>query len=244
MKITQLACVHVNPPILPGTFQANCILVETDQEKVLIDTGLGLQDVLEPNRYIRRLKPFLGIDFDAGDTVVGHLLSLQIQPESIGHIVLTHLHFDHAGGLTDFPQAAVHVHRREYDAMKRPRKFMERIGYNRANFSHGPDWHFYESATENWLGFEVVKLPFSFPCYLVELHGHTSGHCGVALQKEDGSWLFHVGDAAPAGMKLGNAPDWLVRLILGKNSLRFKTFSEEHPEVEVVTGHGAVGGNI
>ena len=37
-------------------------------------------------------------------------------PADVRHIVLTHIHFDHCGGLPDFPAASVHVHRREYKA--------------------------------------------------------------------------------------------------------------------------------
>lgn len=35
--------------------------------------------------------------------------SLGIAPEQVGHVVLTHLHFDHAGNIGDFPQAEVVV---------------------------------------------------------------------------------------------------------------------------------------
>jgi len=39
----------------------------------------------------------------------------QVDASDVRHIVLTHLGFDHAGGLDDFPAATVHLLRQESD---------------------------------------------------------------------------------------------------------------------------------
>jgi len=64
---------------------------------------------------------------------------LDCAPENIRHIVMTHLHFDPAGGLPDFPHAQVHVHRREVEAMRHPRTWIE-LAYDRSDFAHQPAW--------------------------------------------------------------------------------------------------------
>ena len=43
------------------------------------------------------------------------LARLGVAPDQVAHLVLTHLHWDHAGGAGLFPQAQVHVHQDEWD---------------------------------------------------------------------------------------------------------------------------------
>jgi glyoxylase-like metal-dependent hydrolase (beta-lactamase superfamily II) len=56
------------------------------------------------------------LSFDAHETAVNQIRQLGYQPEDVRDIISTHMHFDHCGGLPDFPWARVHIHRREYEA--------------------------------------------------------------------------------------------------------------------------------
>lgn len=49
--------------------------------------------------------------------------------EDVRHIVLTHLHFDHADGLDDFALATVHMLRRERDSAQAQRTWLDRQRY-------------------------------------------------------------------------------------------------------------------
>jgi len=40
---------------------------------------------------------------------------LGVDPETVGQLVLTHLHYDHIGNVNAFPRAAIHLHRRELE---------------------------------------------------------------------------------------------------------------------------------
>ncbi|WP_366924927.1 MBL fold metallo-hydrolase [Metallumcola ferriviriculae] len=42
------------------------------------------------------------------------LARVGIKPKEITHVVLSHLHFDHAGGIRFFPQARILVQKAEY----------------------------------------------------------------------------------------------------------------------------------
>ncbi|MEW6718272.1 MAG: MBL fold metallo-hydrolase [Chloroflexota bacterium] len=212
-----------------------CLLVDTEQGLVLIDTGLGLHDYSNPTRMVRFLSLDFGIHNDPENTAVRQLTRLGHPPETVRHIVLTHLHFDHAGGLPDFPHAQVHVHRREYEALRNPRALIE-LAYDPLDFAHGPSWVLYDEPNADWLTFEAIRLPFSPAMYLVPLFGHTRGHCGVAIQDEDG-WLFQCADALPANAQFDVTPQWMNRLVLGPHIPQLQAWASFHPEVRLLAGH-------
>jgi glyoxylase-like metal-dependent hydrolase (beta-lactamase superfamily II) len=159
-----------------------------------------------------------------------------LDPHDVKNIVLTHLHFDHAGGIVDFPWAKIHVHKREYEAMMKPRKFLEIFGYDRADIAHHPDFVFYEKCTEKWFDYDAILLPFEPKIYLIPLFGHTRGHCGVAIQDGEG-WIFQKGDGMVASEGFHIRSRWLNHKILGYQAQKIKNFSLEHPEVRIVAGH-------
>lgn len=112
------------------------------------------------------------------------------------HIILTHLDLDHAGGLSDFPAAQVHLLEEEYAAAIIPKSFTDRYRYRTSQWQHSPNCVRYQVQGENWFGFECVRQMHGLPpeILLVPLRGHTRGHTGVAVSTQDG-WLLHAGDA-------------------------------------------------
>ncbi len=53
---------------------------------------------------------------DEGEELVEQLPSVGVDPASVGTIVVSHLHFDHVGGLASFPEARVVMSRVEYES--------------------------------------------------------------------------------------------------------------------------------
>lgn len=235
MSIRILNCMTAEPWFPRWQVGTPCLLVETDQGLVLVDTGLGLDDYARPSRLVRFFRSALRIPGDPEQTAARQIARLGCRPEEVQHIVLTHLHFDHAGGLPDFPCAQVHLHQREYDALHHPQGFSERF-YDRSHFAHAPRWVLYEQPTEKWQDLDVICLPFTPAMYLVPLFGHTRGHCGVAIQNGS-SWIFQCADALPTHAQFDLTPDWLNRLIIGPHVPRLCAWAGTHPQVRILAAH-------
>ena len=174
----------------------HCILVETDDGLLLVDTGIGLQDCLSPTRAIRWMLAIGSYPHDVNETAIEQVKHLGYEPEDVRHIALTHFHFDHAGGLPDFPHAKVHIYEKEYEAITQPMDMYERYPYRSEHWAHDPHWVVHELKDDQWFGFDCTPLVDlgSISFTFVPLTGHTRGHSAVALHSKDG-WLLHCGDA-------------------------------------------------
>jgi glyoxylase-like metal-dependent hydrolase (beta-lactamase superfamily II) len=208
MKVHHLNCGTMRPAggsLLdgePGLLRrselvAHCLLIETGDGLVLVDTGFGTQAVARPGEWLGR--PFMamvGVRLSAAETAVAQIEALGLDPADVRHIVPTHLDVDHAGGLADFPNAVVHVRAEEHRGATAPANAAEKNRYRAAQFAHRPLWSTYDETGEPWFGFEAVRSLKGLPeeILLVPLTGHTLGHSGVAIDTGDG-WLLHAGDA-------------------------------------------------
>jgi glyoxylase-like metal-dependent hydrolase (beta-lactamase superfamily II) len=138
--------------------------------------------------------------------------------KDVAHIIMTHLDKDHTGGLADFPNATVHVHRDALGALSRVLAHkagpITRQRYALAHFAHGPHWRAFEPPAqpergaaqswqvssaarfEDWLQLNgAISLPgLPEAVQVLPLPGHAAGHCGVAVKTVDG-WLLHCGDS-------------------------------------------------
>lgn len=89
----------------------NCLLVETPAGRVLIETGIG-ERVTDRVREMRRYE---------GRPVVAAMETAGFLPGTVDLVVMSHLHFDHAGGLLRadgtraFPRARIAAQRAEWD---------------------------------------------------------------------------------------------------------------------------------
>ena len=173
----------------------HCWIVETPRDGlVVVDTGLGAADVVAPSRLPLSFRLTSRPRLDPSETLVGRLRALGHAPRDVRHIAVTHLDVDHAGGIGDFPGAAVHVHRRERDAALGRRSDSR---YGGRGFGSHESWHLYDDGEgETWKGLAALRplRGVSADIGLVPLPGHTLGHAGVALRLGE-RWLLHAGDA-------------------------------------------------
>ena len=184
-----------------GHLCCHCLLLETGEGLVMVDTGLGLGDCAAPRTrlsafFLALLKP----EFREEMTAARQVEQLGFRRDDVRHIVMTHLDFDHAGGLDDFPNASIHMmavrarHRPAAEDLAGPATVPARSN-GAARVRSGASTPVGQG--ERWFGFEAVRELQGVPpdILLVPLPGHTPGHAGVAVRDADGRWLLQAGDA-------------------------------------------------
>ncbi len=183
-----------------GQLCCHCLLLESNEGLVLVDTGFGLRDVRDPcSRLSGFFLKLLSPDFREEMTAFRQVERLGFNPRDVRHIVLTHLDFDHAGGLDDFPQARVHMMSEERHHAVQQATWLDRQRYRPQQWADRSRWQVHGAIghrAERWHGFDNVQAGSGLPdgVLLVPLAGHTFGHAGVAVQA-DGGWMLQAGDA-------------------------------------------------
>ncbi|MDB5478262.1 MAG: beta-lactamase domain protein [Alphaproteobacteria bacterium] len=207
MRIHHLNCACMCPvggPLFDGfskgptaSLICHCLLIESEQGLVLVDTGIGMGDINNPDRLSTFFKLFNNIQLKPEHTALYQINKLGFAASDVRHIVLTHLDFDHAGGIGDFPNATVHVLQSEWEATKNLEGFIRKRRYRPEQWSNVKEWKFYPDTGDNWFGFNSVRNLDGLPpeILFVPLAGHTPGHAGVAIDVDVDGWVFNAGDA-------------------------------------------------
>jgi glyoxylase-like metal-dependent hydrolase (beta-lactamase superfamily II) len=210
MRIHHLNCISTCPAggrlmdgrtdsmVRRGELSCHCLLVETAQCLVLVDTGFGLRDVADPRSrlsafFLAMVKP----DFREDMTAVRQIRRLGYDPRDVQHIVLSHLDFDHAGGLDDFPHATVHMMAVEHDYAAKQKTWLDRQRFRPQQWGTRANWRFYAADIgDSWFGFECVRTLTGLPPQIVMVPtiGHTHGHAAIGVERPNG-WLLHAADA-------------------------------------------------
>ena len=100
----------------------NCLLIRTPTENILVDTGLGAA-------YDEKFAFLYGVDKSETD-LLRSLAAAGVQAADISKVILTHLHFDHAGGncfqegngefIPTFPNAVYYINEGELAYAEEP----------------------------------------------------------------------------------------------------------------------------
>lgn len=172
----------------------NCLLVETPAGRVLIETGIG-ERVSDKVREMRRYE---------GSPIVAAMDAAGFDPSTVDLVVMSHLHFDHAGGLLRadgsraFPRARIVAQRAEWDIAFDDNSRVV-ASYDQPELRLVRAW-----GDEGAVDGEVELLP---GVSLMRTGGHSKGHQAIVV-RGDGRTLAFFGDL---GMRPWSAnPRWVT----------------------------------
>ena len=168
-----------------------CLLIKTPAGRhVLVDTGLSSK--FDDNAKFRSVYA-VERKTTLRDALKGHGLA----PEDIDLVINTHLHFDHAGGDTEYDQS-----QRPVPAFPKARYIVQEREWRDANHPHERNAASY--LDENYAVLEERKvldlvegsLELEPGLSVVPTGGHCAGHQGVLIESE-GAAAFYLGDTVP-----------------------------------------------
>jgi len=162
----------------PSQIPIAAYLIRTSDGLVLFDTGLSPRAL--PG--LRRTDPLAR--FEDADLLVNRLNALGLEPGDVSLVVLSHLHYDHAGGAELFPRAELCVQKDEYAYAHYPAAFFAPF-YYRKNFDlPGYRWRLLDGDTELAPGLTVLRSD-----------GHTPGHQSLLVELPETGPILLTGDA-------------------------------------------------
>jgi glyoxylase-like metal-dependent hydrolase (beta-lactamase superfamily II) len=159
-------------------------LIDHPRGRLLFDTGLHPDVQHDPRGRLGLLADAFPAEFHPGDEVAARLAALGVGADRVDRVVLSHLHFDHAGGLATVPNARLVVQRREWEAGHDP-DLAAALSLAPKDFDHGHAVELIDGEHDLFGDGRVVCLP---------THGHTPGHQSL-LVRLDGGEVVLTADA-------------------------------------------------
>lgn len=166
------------------------MLLDHPKGKVLIDTGMALEVVDQDVAHLgQEIVAAYHPEMTEAQWCRNAIRKTGVAADEIRYVILSHLHYDHAGCLGYFPNAHYVVQRKELHFAYVPDRYMKN-GYVRKDFDKDLDWFFLEGWNDNpfdLFGDGTVKIIFT--------PGHTPGHQSVMINMPKSGPVFYAGDA-------------------------------------------------
>jgi glyoxylase-like metal-dependent hydrolase (beta-lactamase superfamily II) len=209
---------------------------------ILVDTGLHPSVAIDPAQSLGRAVARLArVRTEPGQAAPAQLRARGIEPRDVTTVVMTHMHYDHAGAVSEFPDATFVLDRREWEAATAPRSALR--GYRAQQFDYGFDWRTIDYGAPEIGSFATfgagVDLLGDGSIRLLATPGHSSGHQSVLLRTQAGEVLL-CGDAAFTRRSID---DQVLPLVyadahVARRSLReIRAFVERTPGLVAIPGH-------
>ena len=208
---------------------------------ILVDTGLHADVAHDAAGNLGRATATMtSIRMRPEQAVPAQLRALGLRPEDLAFVLMTHLHYDHASGVGQFPGATFVVDVREWEAFRRGGLLQ---GYRHALAEHPVQWR-----TIDVMGDGGAHGPFAHALDLLgdgsirvlATPGHTDGHRSLLLRTAGAGDVLLTGDAAYARRSIErrwvplfveDVPEYLRSLEA------LAAWAEGHPAAPVLCGH-------
>lgn len=203
-------------------------IVRNEERTVLVDTGFGARTAAARGR------PF---DIDP----VEALERIGIAPDTVEHVVLTHLHYDHAGNLDRFPNATIHVQDAEvayatgrcmcHTVMRFPFEVEDVVAFVRTTYAGRARFH--DGDEEILPGISVHLLP-----------GHSKGLQAVRVETRRGPVLL-ASDVSHYYANFRNDMPFALTIDVGQSLDSYRRMRRLVPgDDHIIPGHDPLVGDI
>jgi glyoxylase-like metal-dependent hydrolase (beta-lactamase superfamily II) len=247
IRVPKPAFVAGAPMSFPRLPMLAAVAYHTEHGPILIDAPFGHEGPSNVGALLGLFVRTAGFKFEDEWSIVPRLEQLGFRTSEVHHILMTHLHADHTGGMKELGHARFHIARSEWEFPLSLTPFTAlREGYqpddframrNRIELFDDP-----APLADDPTGLDIFG---DGSIHAVGLPGHSVGHVGYRLTFDDGRKVFLVGDAAFSiehvierrglgpmarsfGYDVAQAADTL-------RSLRL--YNDEHPDEVIVPSH-------
>ena len=200
-----------------------CMLVRGHGRTIVVDVGMG-------EKFSDKLKEIYRAEFEP--SLAQSLAAIGVQPHDVTDVVLSHLHFDHAGGSTvrtpeglrpAFPRAKWYVQRRNWDNAHAP-NLRERASYMPENYDALDEagvLTLWQGPQEPWPGFRVFGAD-----------GHTRG-LQIIRVHGGGRTAYFVSDLIPTAAHVR------IPYVMGYDMAAIETMEEKRSLLAQATRENA-----
>lgn len=205
------------------SWSMRCLLIEFDNKKILIDTGIG-------NKQSEKF--FKHFYLHGEHSLEKSLAQIEIDPDEITHVFLTHLHFDHCGG------AIVHRNNKHELLFKNAQHLTNKIHWELANNPNDREKASFLRENFNLIA-EKKKLKFINEGNLYNdievrfFHGHTAGQMIPIINIKNKKLVF-TADLIPS---IGHIP---LPYVMGYDTQPLITLKEKKHFLDEAVNEGYI----
>ncbi len=220
-----------------------CILVQHPRGTILYDTGLGnnadrdFQEAMPwGTRFTFPYKPI-------GSARTQMQMSGKVNPDSIKTIIMSHLHWDHASGIEDFPDAEIWTTQTDYNYAIKKMGF----GFSRSVFDNNKvKWRFINFQNKPYENFDQSLDVFGDgSIVLIPLPGHTPSLTGMFVNMKSGKRVLFINDASLFSDDLKvPAKAWMETLFVDDDKkqteatiARIYRLMKQYPDLVIISSH-------
>jgi len=212
---------------------------------ILVDAGLHPSVAARPSANLGRLVASLGRPrLGAGQDVPAQLRARGLEPRDVKVVVMTHLHFDHASGMSEFPSSTFIVSAPEWRAATTdPRPILR--GYRPAHYDYVFDYRTVAYQGQAIGSYSSFGLTFDLfgdgSVRLASTPGHSAGHQSVICRLRDRDFVI-AGDSIYTIAQLNGAPEPprpIDRRLWRRSLQELRLFHRQYPQAVIVPGHDA-----
>ena len=172
---------------VPITIPFSMFLIDHPKGLVVFDTGLNVDNLPDAMRKDLQYTPDQRID--------RQMAKLGYKPEDVKYVVLSHMHLDHTGGMTFFPNATFIVRKEELRMAWWPETYEG--GYLFADYRDTRGYRYIQPRDD-----EEVDVFFDGSLILIDTRGHSRGHQSLVVNLPTSGRIVLAGDAVQVGENL------------------------------------------